>query len=79
MASARSSASWTPERAHVVVPGGEDLPARIKEITGGEGVRLAFDPIAGPGVKTIARGIARARARHRPHRERGPPRPEPEG
>ncbi|MET9076687.1 zinc-dependent alcohol dehydrogenase family protein [Streptomyces sp. NPDC004232] len=44
--------------AHVIVTGEEDLPARIKEITGGEGVRLAFDPVAGPGVETLARGIA---------------------
>ena len=44
--------------AHVIVTDDEDLPARIKEITGGEGVRLAFDPIAGPGVETLAMGIA---------------------
>ncbi|WP_327043077.1 zinc-dependent alcohol dehydrogenase family protein [Micromonospora ureilytica] len=44
--------------AHVIVTDDEDLPARIKEITGGEGVRLAFDPIAGPGVETLALGIA---------------------
>ncbi|GHE05642.1 zinc-dependent alcohol dehydrogenase family protein [Streptomyces alanosinicus] len=44
--------------AHVIVTDEEDLPARVQEITGGEGVRLAFDAIAGPGVDTIARGIA---------------------
>ncbi|MFI1368692.1 zinc-dependent alcohol dehydrogenase family protein [Streptomyces griseochromogenes] len=44
--------------AHVVVTDDEDLPARVKEITGSEGVRLAFDPIAGPGVETIAQAIA---------------------
>ncbi|MFE2941484.1 zinc-dependent alcohol dehydrogenase family protein [Streptomyces sp. NPDC059255] len=44
--------------AHVIVTDDEDLPARVKEITGGEGVRLAFDPIAGPGVETLAQGIA---------------------
>jgi NADPH:quinone reductase-like Zn-dependent oxidoreductase len=44
--------------AHVIVTDDEDLPARIKEITGGEGVRLAFDSIAGPGVATLAHGIA---------------------
>lgn len=44
--------------AHVIVTDDEDLPARVKEITSGEGVRLAFDPIAGPGVETIAQGIA---------------------
>ncbi|MFJ8962339.1 zinc-dependent alcohol dehydrogenase family protein [Lentzea sp. NPDC102401] len=44
--------------AHVIVTAEEDLPTRVKEITGGEGVRLAFDPIAGPGVETIAQAIA---------------------
>ncbi|MFM9631007.1 MULTISPECIES: zinc-dependent alcohol dehydrogenase family protein [Streptomyces] len=44
--------------ADVIVTDDEDLPARISEITGGKGVRLAFDPIAGPGVETLARGIA---------------------
>lgn len=44
--------------AHVIVTNDEDLPSRIKEITGGAGVRTAFDPIAGPGVDTIAQGIA---------------------
>ncbi|WP_407547869.1 zinc-dependent alcohol dehydrogenase family protein [Streptomyces sp. Pv4-95] len=44
--------------ADVIVTDDEDIPARIKEITGGEGVRLAFDPIAGPGVEILAQGIA---------------------
>lgn len=44
--------------AHVIVTDDEDLPARIKELTGGTGVRTAFDPIAGPGVDTMAQGIA---------------------
>ncbi|MFJ5259554.1 zinc-dependent alcohol dehydrogenase family protein [Streptomyces sp. NPDC088387] len=44
--------------AHVIVTDDEDLPARVKEITGGEGVRLAFDPVAGPGVETIALAVA---------------------
>ncbi|KJK48164.1 NADPH:quinone reductase [Lentzea aerocolonigenes] len=44
--------------AEVVVTTEEDLVTRVKEITGGEGVRLAFDPIAGPGVDTIAQAIA---------------------
>ncbi|MFD5630187.1 zinc-dependent alcohol dehydrogenase family protein [Streptomyces sp. NPDC127072] len=44
--------------ADVIVTDDEDLPARVEEITGGKGVRLAFDPIAGPGVETLARGIA---------------------
>ncbi|MFI1093545.1 zinc-dependent alcohol dehydrogenase family protein [Streptomyces sp. NPDC020917] len=44
--------------AHVVVTDEEDLVARVKEITGGEGVRLAFDPVAGPGVETVALAVA---------------------
>ncbi|MFG2404306.1 zinc-dependent alcohol dehydrogenase family protein [Streptomyces brevispora] len=44
--------------ADVIVTDDEDLPARIKEITGGTGVRLAFDPVAGPGIETLAHGIA---------------------
>ncbi|MEU9951818.1 zinc-dependent alcohol dehydrogenase family protein [Streptomyces sp. NPDC047939] len=44
--------------ADVIVTDDEDLPARIAEITGSKGVRLAFDPIAGPGVETLAKGIA---------------------
>ncbi|MEV6796297.1 zinc-dependent alcohol dehydrogenase family protein [Streptomyces sp. NPDC051320] len=44
--------------ADVVVTDDEDLPARIQQITGGQGVRLAFDPIAGPGVETLAQAIA---------------------
>ncbi|MDT7789645.1 MAG: hypothetical protein QOF58_8064, partial [Pseudonocardiales bacterium] len=44
--------------AEVIVTAEEDLPTRVKEITGGEGVRLAFDPVAGPGVDTIAQAIA---------------------
>ncbi|WP_373559326.1 hypothetical protein [Streptomyces sp. Ag82_G6-1] len=30
----------------------------LADFTGGKGVRLAFDPIAGPGVETLAQGIA---------------------
>lgn len=44
---------------HVIVSGAEDYPARIKEITGGKGTRLIFDPVAGPYVETLASGAAR--------------------
>ena len=44
---------------HVVVSEEEDYVARIKEITGGRGVRLTFDPVAGPGVVKLARAAAR--------------------
>ncbi|WP_431037720.1 zinc-dependent alcohol dehydrogenase family protein [Streptomyces sp. P6-2-1] len=44
--------------AAVIDTEAEDLVARVKEITGGRGVRLAFDPVAGPGVDTLAEAIA---------------------
>jgi len=43
---------------HVIVSGEEDYAARIKEITGGKGTRLIFDPVAGPYVETLAAGAA---------------------
>ncbi|WP_371784359.1 zinc-dependent alcohol dehydrogenase family protein [Streptosporangium subroseum] len=44
--------------AHVIVTDEEDLAERVKEITGGRGVRTAFDPIGGPGAATIASAVA---------------------
>lgn len=32
----------------------EDLVARVKEITGGKGARVIFDPIGGPGLEKLA-------------------------
>ena len=43
---------------HVIVTGEEDLVARVKEITGGKGARLIFDPVAGPGVQQLAEAAA---------------------
>ncbi|MFJ9697323.1 zinc-dependent alcohol dehydrogenase family protein [Kitasatospora sp. NPDC101183] len=43
--------------AHVVVTGEEDLVSSVLDATGGRGVRTAFDPVAGPGVLTLARVI----------------------
>jgi NADPH:quinone reductase-like Zn-dependent oxidoreductase len=43
---------------HVIVTDEEDLPARVKEITGGKGARLIFDPIGGPFVETLAEAAA---------------------
>jgi NADPH:quinone reductase-like Zn-dependent oxidoreductase len=41
--------------AHYVIAGQEeDYFARIHEITGGKGVRLTFDPVAGPEVEKLA-------------------------
>lgn len=43
---------------HVIVTDDEDLPTRVKEITGGLGARIIFDPIAGPGVEKLAEAAA---------------------
>ncbi|MGC1303904.1 MAG: zinc-dependent alcohol dehydrogenase family protein [Caulobacteraceae bacterium] len=39
--------------AHVVVTEEQDLATEVRRLTGGEGARLAFDPIGGPGVETL--------------------------
>ena len=39
---------------HVIVTDDEDLPARVKEITGGKGARIVFDPVGGEYVNTLA-------------------------
>lgn len=44
--------------AQVIVTDEEDLVGRVEEITGGAGVSLAFDPVAGPGVDRLALAIA---------------------
>ena len=43
---------------HVIATEEEDFLARIKEITGGKGARVIFDPIAGKGVEALARAAA---------------------
>jgi NADPH:quinone reductase-like Zn-dependent oxidoreductase len=43
---------------HVIVSDKEDYPARMKEITGGKGARITFDPVAGPGIEHLAEGAA---------------------
>src|ERR1700753_2058946 len=44
---------------HVIASEEEDLVSRLKEITGGRGSRLIFDPIAGPFLETLAGAAAR--------------------
>ncbi|MGB8260965.1 MAG: zinc-dependent alcohol dehydrogenase family protein [Terracidiphilus sp.] len=44
---------------HVIASEEEDYVARIKEITGGRGARLTFDPVAGPAVERLAEGASR--------------------
>src|SRR5215468_7106300 len=43
---------------HVIVTDEEDLVARVKDITGGVGARIIFDPIAGPLLDTLAEAAA---------------------
>ncbi len=43
---------------HVIATAEEDYVARVKEITGGKGARLTFDPVAGPFVETLAAAAA---------------------
>ena len=37
----------------------EDLIERVQEITGGKGYAVAFDPVAGPGLKTLAKAAGK--------------------
>jgi NADPH:quinone reductase-like Zn-dependent oxidoreductase len=41
---------------HVIVSGEEDYAAQVRQISGGKGARLIFDPVAGPYVETLAAG-----------------------
>jgi NADPH:quinone reductase-like Zn-dependent oxidoreductase len=43
---------------YVIVSEEEDYAARVQEITGGQGVRLTFDPVGGPFVEKLAAGAA---------------------
>jgi NADPH:quinone reductase-like Zn-dependent oxidoreductase len=43
---------------HVIATAEEDYVARIKEITGGKGVRLTFDPVGGPFIEKLAAAAA---------------------
>ena len=43
---------------HVIASEEEDLPARVMEITAGEGARLVFDPVAGPMLAELAAAAA---------------------
>ena len=43
---------------HVIATEEEDLPARVKEISGGKGARVIFDPVAGPGIEQLAEAAA---------------------
>lgn len=44
--------------AHVVVSDEEDVAARVREITGGRGARIAFDAVAGPMLSSLVSAMA---------------------
>ena len=43
---------------HAIASEEEDYVARVKEITGGKGARVTFDPVAGPFVEKLAAAAA---------------------
>jgi NADPH:quinone reductase-like Zn-dependent oxidoreductase len=43
---------------HVIATQEEDFLARVKEITGGRGARVIFDPIGGKGIELLAQAAA---------------------
>jgi NADPH:quinone reductase-like Zn-dependent oxidoreductase len=43
---------------YVIASEEEDYVARVHEITGGKGVRLTFDPVAGPFIEKLAAAAA---------------------
>jgi NADPH:quinone reductase-like Zn-dependent oxidoreductase len=44
---------------HVIASQEEEYVKRVEEITGGKGVRLTFDPVAGPELEKLAAAAAR--------------------
>jgi NADPH:quinone reductase-like Zn-dependent oxidoreductase len=43
---------------HVIATEEQDLAEEVKRITGGKGARVTFDPVAGPGVETLAQAAS---------------------
>lgn len=43
---------------HVIATDEEDLAGRVNQITGGQGARVIFDPVAGPGIEKLAQAAA---------------------
>jgi NADPH:quinone reductase-like Zn-dependent oxidoreductase len=43
---------------HVIATAEEDLAARVRDITGGRGARVVFDPIGGPAIAQLAQCMA---------------------
>lgn len=56
--SAKRAALEKAGAAHVIASSEQDLAAEVARITGGRGARVAFDPIAGPGIEPLARAMS---------------------
>ncbi len=46
--------------AHVIATEAEDLVGRVRDLTGGDGARVIFDPIGGPLVGALTDALARS-------------------
>lgn len=57
--SAKAEAIRQAGATHVIATGEQDLVAEVIRITDGKGARMAFDPVAGPGIDTLAQALAR--------------------
>ena len=56
--SAKAAALTAQGAKHVVATGETDLAAAVMKITGGKGAQVAFDPVGGPYVETLAAAMA---------------------
>jgi NADPH:quinone reductase-like Zn-dependent oxidoreductase len=56
--SAKREALHQAGATHVVATQEQDLASEVRTITNGQGVRLVFDPIAGPFVETLAKATS---------------------
>lgn len=57
---AKSQALRSGGADHVIVGSEEDLASRVAAITNGQGFKLALDPIAGPGLASLAEAAGKA-------------------
>jgi NADPH:quinone reductase-like Zn-dependent oxidoreductase len=55
--SAKAAALREAGAAHVIATTEQDLVAEIMRITGGQGARVIFDPVAGPGVEKLVDAV----------------------
>ena len=56
--SAKAAALTAQGAKHVVATGETDLATEVMKITGGKGATVAFDPVGGPYVETLAAAMA---------------------